>query len=74
MTEDVGKVFGSFEGEACGFTGSGWLIQIAWVGFVRGGLVKVELVGRGGGGREMSEVSEEEYRELSGVMGKLFYL
>ena len=49
MAEENGEVFGGFEGEANGFTGSGWVVRVVWIGFVGGGLVRVKLVGRGGG-------------------------
>ena len=50
VAEGVSKIFGGFEGEACRFPGSEGVIQILWVGFVDGGLFRVYLVGRGGGG------------------------
>ena len=50
VAEGVGEFFCGFEGEACGFSGSEYVIRIVWVGFVVGGFVRVELDGKGGGG------------------------
>ena len=49
MAEDIGEVFGGFEGEASVFTGSRWVVRFACIGFVGGNLVSNEFVERGGG-------------------------